>query len=94
MMDRLVLSDTAWERMAPLIIGRPDQGPLGVAEGSVPLRFLAVRTVVRAILGRAWWMLWYRTTDFCVIVGVAHSSLHFHAFDFECLSDLRYSVNC
>jgi hypothetical protein len=24
-MDRLVLSDTAWERMAPLIIGRPDQ---------------------------------------------------------------------
>lgn len=25
MMDRLVLSDSAWERMAPLIIGRPDQ---------------------------------------------------------------------
>ena len=25
MMDRLVLSDVAWERMAPLIIGRPDQ---------------------------------------------------------------------
>ena len=25
MMDRLVLSDAAWERMAPLIIGRPDQ---------------------------------------------------------------------
>ena len=24
-LDRLVLSDTAWERMAPLIIGRPDQ---------------------------------------------------------------------
>ncbi len=24
-MDRLVLTDTAWERMAPLIIGRPDQ---------------------------------------------------------------------
>src|SRR5258708_26830731 len=24
-MERLVLSDTAWERMAPLIIGRPDQ---------------------------------------------------------------------
>jgi transposase len=24
-MDRLVLSDVAWERMAPLIIGRPDQ---------------------------------------------------------------------
>ena len=24
-MDRLVLSDAAWERMAPLIIGRPDQ---------------------------------------------------------------------
>ena len=24
-MDRLVLSDTAWERVAPLIIGRPDQ---------------------------------------------------------------------
>ncbi|WP_420825251.1 transposase [Sphingobium lignivorans] len=24
-MDRLVLSDGAWERMAPLIIGRPDQ---------------------------------------------------------------------
>ncbi|WP_407696530.1 IS5 family transposase [Sphingomonas abietis] len=24
-MDRLVLSDSAWERMAPLIIGRPDQ---------------------------------------------------------------------
>ena len=23
--DRLVLSDAAWERMAPLIIGRPDQ---------------------------------------------------------------------
>jgi transposase len=23
--DRLVLSDTAWDRMAPLIIGRPDQ---------------------------------------------------------------------
>jgi putative transposase len=23
--DRLVLSDDAWERMAPLIIGRPDQ---------------------------------------------------------------------
>ncbi|SDC39411.1 putative transposase, partial [Bradyrhizobium brasilense] len=22
-MDRLVLSDAAWERMAPLIIGRP-----------------------------------------------------------------------
>ena len=25
MMNRLVLSDAAWERMAPLIIGRPDQ---------------------------------------------------------------------
>ena len=25
MKDRLVLSDAAWERMAPLIIGRPDQ---------------------------------------------------------------------
>ena len=25
MMDRLVLSDAAWERIAPLIIGRPDQ---------------------------------------------------------------------
>ena len=24
-MDRLVLSDRAWDRMAPLIIGRPDQ---------------------------------------------------------------------
>jgi hypothetical protein len=24
-MDHLVLSDAAWERMAPLIIGRPDQ---------------------------------------------------------------------
>src|SRR6185437_8739748 len=24
-LDRLVLSDVAWERMAPLIIGRPDQ---------------------------------------------------------------------
>jgi transposase len=24
-MDRLVLSDAAWERIAPLIIGRPDQ---------------------------------------------------------------------
>ncbi|NEV03297.1 IS5/IS1182 family transposase, partial [Bradyrhizobium sp. UFLA 03-164] len=24
-MDRLVLSDAGWERMAPLIIGRPDQ---------------------------------------------------------------------
>jgi putative transposase len=24
-MDRLVLSDAAWERMTPLIIGRPDQ---------------------------------------------------------------------
>jgi hypothetical protein len=24
-MDRLVLSDAAWERMAPLMIGRPDQ---------------------------------------------------------------------
>jgi putative transposase len=24
-LDRLVLSDPAWERMAPLIIGRPDQ---------------------------------------------------------------------
>jgi putative transposase len=24
-MDRLVLSDTAWKRVAPLIIGRPDQ---------------------------------------------------------------------
>ena len=23
--DRLVLSDAAWERLAPLIIGRPDQ---------------------------------------------------------------------
>ena len=29
-MDRLVLSDAAWERMAPLIIGRPDQkGSIG-----------------------------------------------------------------
>ena len=25
MTDRLVLSEAAWERMAPLIIGRPDQ---------------------------------------------------------------------
>ena len=25
MLDRLVLSDAGWERMAPLIIGRPDQ---------------------------------------------------------------------
>ena len=25
MMERLVLSDAAWERIAPLIIGRPDQ---------------------------------------------------------------------
>jgi transposase len=24
-MDRLVLNDAAWERMSPLIIGRPDQ---------------------------------------------------------------------
>ncbi len=24
-MDRLVLNDAAWERIAPLIIGRPDQ---------------------------------------------------------------------
>jgi putative transposase len=24
-LDRLVLSDAAWQRMAPLIIGRPDQ---------------------------------------------------------------------
>ena len=30
MMDRLVLNDAAWERMAPLIIGRPDQkGSIG-----------------------------------------------------------------
>jgi len=29
-MERLVLSDAAWERMAPLIIGRPDQkGSIG-----------------------------------------------------------------
>jgi putative transposase len=29
-LDRLVLSDAAWERMAPLVIGRPDQqGPTG-----------------------------------------------------------------
>ena len=29
-MDRLILSDAAWERVAPLIIGRPDQeGPTG-----------------------------------------------------------------
>ena len=25
MLDRLVLSDAAWDRIAPLIIGRPDQ---------------------------------------------------------------------
>lgn len=25
MLDRLVLSDADWERMSPLIIGRPDQ---------------------------------------------------------------------
>jgi hypothetical protein len=31
-MERLVLSDAAWERMAPLIIGRPDQ------KGSTDLR--------------------------------------------------------
>ena len=24
-MDRLVLNDAAWDRIAPLIIGRPDQ---------------------------------------------------------------------
>jgi putative transposase len=33
-MDRLVLSDAAWERMAPLIIGRLDQkGPTGRDNG-------------------------------------------------------------
>ena len=37
MKDRLVLSDAAWERMAPLIIGRPDQkGSTGRDEAHPP----------------------------------------------------------
>ena len=34
--SRLVLSDAAWERMAPLIIGRPDQkGSTGARQSDV-----------------------------------------------------------
>jgi transposase len=47
-MERLVLSDAAWERMAPLIIGRPDQkgstgrdkGVLWIARTGSPWRDL------------------------------------------------------
>jgi transposase len=39
-MDRLVLSDTAWERMASLIIGRPDQGVLWIVRTGFPWRDL------------------------------------------------------
>jgi hypothetical protein len=35
-MERLVLSDAAWERIAPLIIGRPDQkGSTGARQPDV-----------------------------------------------------------
>jgi hypothetical protein len=38
-MDRLVLSDAAWEGMAPLIIGRPDQKGSTGRDGVVTLPF-------------------------------------------------------
>ncbi len=53
-MDRLVLNDAAWERIAPLIIGRPDQkgpmardsrmfveGVLGIVRTGLPWRELS-----------------------------------------------------
>jgi Putative transposase of IS4/5 family (DUF4096) len=59
-MDRLVLSDAAWERMAPLIIGRPDQkgttgrdnrmfveGVLWIARTGSPWRDLPEASTVR-----------------------------------------------
>jgi hypothetical protein len=36
-MDRLVLSDAAWDRMAPLIIGRPDQKGVNRCRVSTPI---------------------------------------------------------
>ena len=47
--DRLVLSDAAWERMAPLIIGRPDQkGSTGRDN----------RKFVEGVRGRAYGLPW------------------------------------
>jgi hypothetical protein len=61
--DRLVLSDAAWERMAPLIIGRPDQkGSTGrdnrmFVEGVLGLCAQALRGVTflkRSAIGTAY----------------------------------------
>jgi hypothetical protein len=43
-LERLVLSDAAWERMAPLIIGRPDQkAPTGRDKKLKQFRRVATR---------------------------------------------------
>jgi hypothetical protein len=50
-MDRLVLSDAAWERMAPLIIGRPDQkGSAGPRQSGCLWKACCV-SCVRALSG-------------------------------------------
>ena len=68
-MDRLVLSDAAWERMAPLIIGRPDQK--GSTTGSpwrdLPEAFGDWNSVFRRFsrwsIKGVWWRIFEAVSD-------------------------------
>jgi hypothetical protein len=52
MMDRLVLNDAVWERMAPLIIGRPDQkgSTVSVAPRPFGLFVRSLESTVRRVI--------------------------------------------
>jgi len=69
-MDRLVLSDAVWERMAPLIIGRPDQkgstgrdnrmfveGVLWIVRTGSPWRDRVFRRFSRRSIKGGWWRI-------------------------------------
>jgi hypothetical protein len=47
MMDRLVLSDAAWDRLAPLILGRPDQKRPTGRDNRNPSRALKYQAATR-----------------------------------------------
>ncbi|MGY3611289.1 MULTISPECIES: IS5 family transposase, partial [unclassified Bradyrhizobium] len=77
-MDRLALSDAAWERMAPLIIGRPDQkgmfveGVLWIVRTGSPWRDLpeafgdwnsVFRRFSRWSIKGVWWRIFEAMSD-------------------------------
>ena len=75
-MERLVLSDAAWERMAPLIIGRPDQkgstgrdnrmfveGVLWIVRTGSPWRDSVFRRFSRWSIKGVWWRIFEAVSD-------------------------------